>query len=259
METNGEAQDLLGDAVAESVNAKATENPGKTTKTEGVVDPGKSPSKEKPAWTAQLPGDLKDSASLTKFSNLGDLGKAYVELEGRLGKSVVLPGEEASEEERAEFLKKIGRPETPEGYTLKLPESADPEAMKALKQAAFEAGMTDTQFGRFVVSQAGMFLKKTAADTEVAKAAAIEAAKEATKVLKSEWGNDFDDNFKVIGRFVTENGGDDLLAKFRKAGLASDPDVAKLLFKAGKQAIEGKAVSGRVGGPPASAGQLTYK
>ena len=55
----------------------------------------------------------------------GDALKAYGELEKKLGKAVVVPGENASDAERAAFHKRLGVPAAPDGYQLTKPEGVE--------------------------------------------------------------------------------------------------------------------------------------
>ncbi len=55
----------------------------------------------------------------------GEALKAYGELEKKLGKAVVIPGDNASDEERAAFHKRLGVPEGPDGYQLTKPEGME--------------------------------------------------------------------------------------------------------------------------------------
>ena len=71
-----------------------------------------------PAWMAQLTKDLQADESLTRFKTIGELGKAYRELEGKLGSSVKIPAQDATAEEWTEFYQKVGRPDDPKGYDL---------------------------------------------------------------------------------------------------------------------------------------------
>lgn len=123
----------------------------KTTAAEGTASLTKGAAEASPpAWMAQLPSDLKADQSLTKFATIGDLGKSYKELEGKLGKVAVLPDEKASAEEWAAYRKAIGIPEKPEDYKLEKvqlpkPLELDPKAVTEYLALAHKLNMTSEQ------------------------------------------------------------------------------------------------------------------
>jgi len=97
-------------------------------------------------WRAQLVPDLQGNESLTKFGNVSDLGKAYVDLEGKASTAIQVPGEKSTDEERATFYNKLGRPEKPEGYEFSRPAlpngwfwsdgmPTEPEALKKAQES----------------------------------------------------------------------------------------------------------------------------
>jgi len=47
-------------------------------------DEPKDAKPQRPAWMAQLPKDLQEDDTLTRFKTIGEIGKAYRELEGKL-------------------------------------------------------------------------------------------------------------------------------------------------------------------------------
>ena len=80
-------------------------------------------------WRAQLPDDLKENEAFTGFEKIGDFANAYLkkgktqsDLEGKLTNSIQLLKDDASDEDRATFFSKIGRPDKPEGYEFKKPD-----------------------------------------------------------------------------------------------------------------------------------------
>ena len=62
-------------------------------------------------WLQGLPEDIRSSKSLAKFNNLPALAKSYLELEKNLDKRILMPNEEASDEEWNKVFAKLGMPE----------------------------------------------------------------------------------------------------------------------------------------------------
>lgn len=108
----------------------------------------------------------EDLAQNEKIQELGDVNKiaqSYLELQNKMGSikeehqkelanKVEIPGEDADEETKNSFFKALGRPETPDDYSEVevdgIPEGfgKDEETMKAIKQASYEAGISDSQY-----------------------------------------------------------------------------------------------------------------
>jgi len=127
-------------------------------------NPGKSKDTppDAPEWIQGLPEELRtapegEQPSLAKFKPgegeelipmPASVAKGYVELEKKLGQdSVVIPGENATEEERNAFYTRLGRPEKPDGYELKDPEGlpVDAEVKKSFQEIAHKAGINTQQ------------------------------------------------------------------------------------------------------------------
>lgn len=165
------------------------------------------------SWTSSLDDDLRENPSLTKFKDLNSLGKSYVELQKMIGKDkVVIPGDDASDEEKAKFYEKLGRPDDLTAYTA--PESDDipddikirPESEEQFRQKAFELGLTNKQFQELYALQQNLNLnqynqmkedfEKLSQNTETA--------------LRQEWGSAYskkvDGAQQVINSFFKNKG-----------------------------------------------------
>lgn len=189
-----------------------------------------------PGWMAQLPDDLKSHETLTQFKNVGDLGKAFLDADGRLSKSVPLLTEDATEEQKAEFYQKLGRPETPDKYDLTA-DDVEPEALSGWKQRFHAAGLTQAQ-ARALFD----------AYREQAKAQADAQQKALTKAqeaLKTDWGDQYDANIELARRAVVQFGGDELKAFLDESGLGNDLRMVKAFAAIGKAVAEDVAVLGK--------------
>lgn len=113
---------------------------------------------------------------LTSYKNLEKVFGA-----DKAGRALLLPGENATPEEKAAFYSKLGRPESPEGYGLKAPEKfGDPELLEGFTKTAHEIGLSKTQAEALLKFQVGHFEQMQAkADAEVNQ-------------LKAEWGDKAD-------------------------------------------------------------------
>ncbi|NIA72278.1 hypothetical protein HBA54_27165 [Pelagibius litoralis] len=163
-------------------------------------------------WRAGLGDDLKPVAE--KFTSPADVVKSYSELQKRLGNSVLLPGKDAKPEEIAAFHKKLGVPESPEGYKVELPKElpeelkpneAAQESTKDFLKAMHGAGATPG----VVQTALSWYYGSLQAGSEQKAANEKKATEEANAALEQEWGEDAKANDAFGVRAVKEFGGDD--------------------------------------------------
>ncbi len=123
-------------------------------------------------WLDSLPDEIKANPTLSKFKTPDDLASSYVELERKIGRSLTIPGDDATDDawERyyakaqesghlalhpdhadddhsSAFWKSVGVPEDVDGY--KLPEDfkeLPDDYVSNMRKVAKEAGWTNKQF-----------------------------------------------------------------------------------------------------------------
>jgi|DEB0MinimDraft_6_1074348.scaffolds.fasta_scaffold01677_9 hypothetical protein len=128
-------------------------------------------------------------AALSSYHNLEKLMGA-----DKAGRTVVLPGDDATPEQRAEFFNKLGRPEAPDKYSVALPEgTTDTTRLDMMREAAFEAGITDAQLAK--LAEADQRYIETAIQSQADES--VISAADAELQLKKEWGAAYD--LKVAG------------------------------------------------------------
>lgn len=214
-----------------------------------------------PAWMAQLPEDLKSNEGLTKFGTIGDLGKSYLELQGKLGNSVTIPADTATQEEKERFYKKIGRPNSADKYSLsktKLPDGMKPdeEYEAKFRKSAHEAGLSNSQASKLYETFETAMVDKYNNLLNQGK----EARSKAIETLKGEWGNDYNANLKHAKDAILHFGGEELLKTFNKVGLSNNPELAKAFLKIKQSISEDVFETGEGKKPtPTRPGLLQYK
>lgn len=223
----------------------------KTVDAKGSGTGGAASDSEKPAWMAQLPDDLKSNASLTKFQKLGDLGKSYVELEGKLGKSTVVPDEKATPEEVAAFRKRIGVPEKFDDYKVEkveLPKGVgyDDAAIKEIAKIAFDNGIPPKAFNEVFKA----YVTKYAADLAEAQKLVKITQEESAKQLQAELKGDYQRIIELKDRAFREVGGPELAALMVGTGLGNHPLIVKMFAKIGEKFAEHAFVDGSRGAHP---------
>ena len=80
-------------------------------------------------WMESLPEDLRGDETLKSIPDLSAMAKMLVSGQKMIGADkIIIPGNESTDEDWGEVFKKLGRPETGEGYELAKPEDI-PEGM----------------------------------------------------------------------------------------------------------------------------------
>jgi len=160
-----------------------------------------------------------------RFATPADLVQAHGALRRKLSNAILPPGDDASDDELADFRAKLGVPETPDAYDAAVPkdlparlrESAGMEAnlgefLSAMHQAGAPKPVVDAALGWYWGAIKQMDGAATAAQKEDAQAA--EAS------LRKEWGEAYGRNKSLAERAMENFLGEDAEG-FRKIGRAS--------------------------------------
>ena len=233
-QTAGETADDIGSIMS---GQSGSEQPATQPAESGGKGQGQSApddgngSKTPPAWMSQI-GDItknKDAADkLSKFAKLSDLANAYMELDGKLGNSIVKPGENASDEEREAFYRALGKPESADKYSIEGDEA------KLFREMAYKNNLTDEQAKALYASL------KEAGKNALAqhKAAYEQQAKETQNALQAEYGNEYPKKIEMLKRGVKAYCGESVAAKLQQAGLLADKEIVKMFILLGEESSE---------------------
>lgn len=195
-------------------------------------------------WRDSLPSDLKDNPILSKYSDVGNLAKAYIHAQQQISKKgAIVPGEKATDQEWADFYKAVGVPDA-DKYTLTPPKDfklAEPVAAQ-FKEQALKAGLLPKQANAILEWYAG-FEKNSLGQAAQAKQAEQQKGIEA---LKSEWGESWDKEVRSANLFLKEVGGDKMSKYIAESGLGNDPMVIRLCAAAAKLMGEDKLREGGI-------------
>jgi len=147
----------------------------------------------------KLPDNLKEHGK--HFSKYADPLQALQhtlnlqQLLGQKADAVVIPGADAPKEAWAPVLKRLGVPDSPEGYGLKVPENL-PEGVKVdeaeLKEFATFAhglGLTPQQVAKLQEFDLGRAAKSVSGSAEQAQAIEAQEFTKQKEILTKEWGN----------------------------------------------------------------------
>ena len=217
---------------------------------------------EKPAestWHDALPDDLRGSPSLKDFKSVNDLAKSYLNAQSLIGRSVRIPGENASQEDWENFysrfdnvpgmtriddenpeqvLHRLGMPYSPDEYDWTPPEGFDysPEDDTDFRQVAYDLGLTTKQ-------AAGIrdYLAQNIMEDESSSRQSVE---EGINGLRQEWGAAFDRNMSIAQNAVQVLGGEEVIQYLEETGAGNDPAMIKLFAAIGAELGEPGSLPG---------------
>lgn len=198
-------------------------------------------------WMTTLPPDMQANPALATFKGKGvdEVVKSYLNAQQLIGaKRIALPGEKATPEERAEFFKAIGRPESFDKYSegaIKPAEGLviDQAGLKTAREAFFNLGLTDDQ-------QKGVmdfYFKGMNEATGKITQNANQQKEQADAQLHQEWGQNYDTNMNIVNatlsKFMTEEARQEL-----QGPLGNNLGLIKMLHSMGKAMLEDHSPSG---------------
>lgn len=183
-------------------------------------------------WREVLPEEIRHNDSLAKFKDVGSVAKSYLELERRMGSTVVIPKDTDKEEAWNSFYGKWGRPEKHEAYEFpKLPEQLkiDDAFGGSVKSLAHKMGLNQRQFNQLVEWGSEQSL---AVMNEQQKVSEQNQAK-----LRSEWGFRYNDNLekahKTLAMLVGFKDDHPFIKYLDNSNLGDDPEFLKFLLEVG--------------------------
>lgn len=236
--------------MTEQANGLATEaataTAAQTTATDSTVITDHGSNGDNVNWVAGLrEEDNRTLVEAKQWKSADDAIKSYRDLEAHSSKALHVPGADATAEDWNAFYGKLGRPESPDMYELKLNTEAVPQDFPYDEKSAIEfrtwaheAGLTPQQaqylHDKFVGQQAGVF---TSTLEQRGKAEG-----DAHRAITAQWGDPDTDGYKhnleYTSRAISQLGLKDSLVKggiLSPQGSVLDPNVAFALAKVGKE------------------------
>lgn len=230
-----------------SENSMLTATPPQSTPPESSTPQNDQKESNPPAdlgWRAQLPKELQDEPSLTKFTSIEALAGAYKNAQKLIGgEKIPVPTKHTTEEEWQGIFKKLGLPEKMDEYGVKFKEGApvDEKFTKDFKEQAYKLGLLPKQ----AQAMADWFTNVNEGAIQYTQEQAKANFEKEVNTLKQEWGNAFDLNVSRANKAVKELGGDELLQHLTAKGLGADAKTMKFLAAVGEKLFaEHKFVEG---------------
>lgn len=136
-------------------------------------------------WRTTLPDDLKADPGIANYTSVEALARGVIETKALVGRDkVVLPKDDADEAGWNEVYTRLGRPEKPDGYEIKIPDGAPTAYADAFRPVAHKLGLSAKQVSGLVE-----FNNQAVAEAMAAQSAASVAD---LATLKTQLGPDYE-------------------------------------------------------------------
>lgn len=209
------------------------------------------------AWLGENPdAELVGHVQNKAWQSPADAVKSHRELEklfgaDRAGRTLTLPSDDTPEA-WAPVWDKLGRPATPDGYKLPVPEGADAAYATAMAEVMHKHGISATA-AKALAEANNQFLANALADQDAQAQATFEAEQ---AQLKKDWGGEYDARREVARRAAVHLGLDEgAIDALEKASGYSKTlkALAKVGDLLGEHGIEGVGTPGSFGMTPEGA------
>jgi hypothetical protein len=205
---------------------------------EGDLLTAEAPADNQTQTTQWYPEEYQDVVKNKGWDASGFL-KSYTELEKSMGSRVKLPTEESTAEEINAFYKKTGRPDTPDGYEIQVPEELDSyrdeDLENAIKAEAYERGVSKQALEAIV----GKYYEQINANMAASR-------EQGERQLKEEFGAQYDQNITIADRFFGTCS-PEFVDLCKNMGLANNPVFIKEFYNKGKQTMSDNLIKGTQG------------
>lgn len=223
------APDVTADEVVD--DTLQTEEPTGEETASGPVD-----------WRESLPEDMRNDPAFKDISDVGGLGKAYLNAQSLVGrKGVIKPGKDADQSEWDKYYAELGRPEDASGYENPANQQGvmTEEQEKFFRETAHRLGLSKQQYAGLVRDM----LDRQVANQAAAKLEADRANQEAAEALMRdpEFGGAAFDRSLRMAQAVSKQFDDDegtFVKALEEAGVANNMGVLRFLARVGRAMSE---------------------
>jgi hypothetical protein len=195
-----------------------------------------------------IPEEYKEEKSLQNFSNMDDFVKSYLHSQKLVGADKIpVPNKLATDDDWNTVYERLGRPESPEGYSYELPEESkvDDTTLKAFSAEAHKLGLLPKQaqgIMNYYNSLAEQSDKSLEFRDETARA-------EAEIELRKEYGPAYDLKVTQARNLATNTLGADFLRNTilqDGSSLGNNPQVVRAFADLASKLSEDSMVQGEV-------------
>jgi|TARA_R110000851_G_scaffold2262_1_gene8776 hypothetical protein len=207
--------------------------------------PATAPAEQSSSWKNSISEEFRKDPSIEKFTEIDALAKSYINATRMIGQDkIVIPTKNSTQEAWDEAYEKLGRPESPDKYNLKIESDVinmDENAIKSFAEQSHKLGLNSKQAEGildFYKNNMEGSAQQSKIDTETAQA-------QSEQELRSEWGRDFDAKVQQAGAIAKANINPEVLDMTLSSGirLGDHPEIIKGFSKIANMMSEDKIVS----------------
>ncbi len=197
-------------------------------------------------WREHLEGDERKFAD--RFPSPTDAVKFAYDSRKKLSAALIQPGDDASDEELADYYGKLGRPEEASGYDIAAPDDladhlklddAGKDRMVQFADTMFKANAP----APVVKAALDWYWTDVLAQSEANEAALDDHNEKGDAQLKTEWGSDFDTNIE-LGKRAFKTMPEGLQARLNAMGFDGDPEMKRFMATLGRNLGEDGMLDG---------------
>jgi hypothetical protein len=233
-----------------------------TTATPEAEAPDATPT-ETPTWTQGIE-DEKVKNLAGRYTTPAAMANALYEANRELSQRVKMPGEDASDEDRAKFNKQMGVPDSVDDYKITAPEGVDAELFQAdeyqapikeivgdMHKAGASQAVVDAMLTKYFQFEGMAKTEQTRLDNEYMQKAEAD--------LRKEWGSGYDENIAFANDFLRESPQLAQLELRDGSLLGSHPAFVQRMAEVGRMHNEGQLKFGVAGSDAATDIQAQYE
>ena len=227
------------------VDQATTEAQPQATQTTVATADTPAPQPTQSTWKESISETYRNDPSIEKFTEIDALAKSYINATRMIGQDkIVVPNKNSTEEVWEEAYTKLGRPETPDQYNLKIESDVvkmDDSAIKSFAEQSHKLGLNSKQAEGildFYKNNMEGIAQQSKIDTETSQA-------QSEQVLRQEWGRDFEGKVKQAGALAKANINPEVLDMTLSNGtrLGDHPEIIKGFAKIAGMMQEDKIVA----------------
>ena len=197
------------------------------------------------SWKDSISEEFRKDPSIEKFTEIDALAKSYINATRMIGQDkIVIPTKNSTQETWDEAYEKLGRPESPDKYNLKVESDVvnmDENAIKSFAEQSHKLGLNNQQAEGildFYKNNMEGTAQQSKIDTETAQA-------QSEQQLRSEWGRDFDSKVQQAGALAKANINPEVLDMQLQDGtrVGDHPEIIKGFAKIASMMSEDKMVA----------------
>jgi len=197
------------------------------------------------SWKDSISEEYRKDPNIEKFTEADALAKSYINAVRMIGQDKIsIPTKNSTQEVWDEAYSKLGRPESPDKYNLKIESEVvkmDDNAIKSFAEQSHKLGLNNQQAEgilEFYKNNMEGTAQQSKIDTETAQA-------QSEQQLRQEWGRDFDAKVQQAGALAKANINPEVLDMTLSNGtrLGDHPEIIKGFAKIAGMMSEDKIVT----------------